>query len=365
MRVIDRYILGQLLVPFSFGLLLFGTLWLVQILMKMIDLFVTKGVAFSAVAKIFVYSMPVVLTTAAPMAVLLAVLVTVGRLSSDSELTAMQASGIGFGRISIPLIAFGLSVSLAVLGLHEYVVPRATYLREQTTLNEVVLVKPLPKIAKDVFFEGGKEFTIFVRSYAHRTETMSDVTIFQFQKDPVQGNSLFPRVTEASQGRLADGGWTFTKGLTQVLSREGALRDEIGFGSWFYPVDPRYGRPVDEKPLSPREMSMSQLSRYIKEKEDRGATALSEWVELRFKTAFPMASLFLTLMAAPLAIGKGRSGTSMGVGLSILIMFVYYILLGMGRTLGDSGYLPPLAAVWMPNLLLGGLGTMLLIRASR
>lgn len=364
MRVIDRYILGQLLVPFSFGLVLFGTLWLVQILMKMIDLFVTKGVAFTAVAKIFVYSLPVVLTTAAPMAVLLAVLVTVGRLSSDSELTAMQASGIGFGRISIPLIGFGLSVSLAVLGLHEYVVPRATYLREQTTLNEVVLVKPLPKIAKDVFFEGGKEFTIFVRSYAHRTETMSDVTIFQFQKD-LQGNSLFPRVTEASQGRLADGGWNFTRGLTQVLSRDGGLRDEIGFGSWFYPVDPRYGRPVDEKPLSPREMSMSQLSRYIKEKEDRGASALTEWVELRFKTAFPMASLFLTLVAAPLAIGKGRSGTSMGVGLSILIMFVYYILLGMGRTLGDSGYLPPLAAVWLPNLLLGSLGAWLLVRASR
>ncbi|MBI3894103.1 MAG: LptF/LptG family permease [Candidatus Wallbacteria bacterium] len=359
MRLLDRYILRQLFGPFWFGLLLFSTLWMVNILMKMIDLFVIKGVAPATIAKIFVYSMPVVVTTAAPMAVLLAVLVTVGRLSSDSELTAIKASGVGFGRIAVPLVGFGLAASLGTMAIHEFVVPRANYLREQTTLNEVVLVKPLPRIAKDVFFEGSKEFTMFVRHYEQRREKMQDVTIFQFQ------DNTFPRITEASAGKMADGGWEFMKGRTHALAKDGALRDEITFGRWFYPVDPRYAERIDQKPVAPREMSMSQLRQYIRDTEARGADAKKEWVELYFKTAFPMASLFLTLMAAPLAIGRGRSGTSLGIGLSILIMFVYYILLGMGRTMGDSGYIHPAVATWLPNLLLGGTGAWLLHRATR
>ncbi|MBI4868681.1 MAG: LptF/LptG family permease [Candidatus Wallbacteria bacterium] len=358
MTLVDRYILGQLLGPFSFGLVLFSTLWMVNILMKMIDLFVIKGVALTTIAKIFMYSMPVVLTTAAPMAVLLAVLMTVGRLSSDAELTALQASGIGFGRIAVPLIGFGLAASLGTMAVHEWIVPKANYLREKTSLNEVVLVKPLPRIAKDVFFEAGQEFTMFVRHYAQQSDSMSDVTIYQFQPDS------FPRITEASAGKLAQGRWEFTRGRTHDLSREGALADEIRFGSWLYPVDPRFTEPIPDRERLPREMSIGQLRAHIRELESRGAATKKEWVELYFKTAFPMASLFLTLMAAPLAIGRGRSGTSLGIGLSILIMFFYYILLGMGRTMGDAGHVHPAVATWAPNILLGGVGFWLLRRAA-
>ncbi len=350
--------------PFAFGLLLFSTLWLAQILMKMIDLFVTKGVAFTSVVKIFVYSLPVVLTTAAPMAVLLGVLITVGRLSSDSELVAMQASGIGFGRIATPLLGFGAAASLAVMALHEFVVPRATHLREKTTLNEVVLVRPLPKIAKDVFFEGGNNrFTMFVRQYDYRQEQMSDVTIFQFPRDGEK--SGYPRVTEARIGQLVDQGWNFKSGTTHIFSRDGRLRDDVQFGQWFYPVDNRYADKVDKKDLSPREMTMAQLRDYIAEKEKRGANTKRDWVEYYFKGAFPMASLVLTLVGAPLAIGRGRSGTSLGVGLSVLVMFTYYIIMGVGRTMGENGKLPPMLATWSANLIMGGFGAIMFIRAVR
>ncbi|MBI4862155.1 MAG: LptF/LptG family permease [Candidatus Riflebacteria bacterium] len=358
-KIIDRYVLAELVRPAIFGLLIFSSLWLVNVLMKMIDLFVTKEVAFTAVVRIFAYSLPVVFTTACPMAMLLAVLMAVGRLTAESELTAMKAGGISLVRIITPLIGVGWAASVAVLALNEMVVPWANLERNRVYLNEVVLKKPLPKVAQNIFFEGGKELKMFVRHFDPKTSTLSDVTVFHFDS----GN--FPRITEAKGALLSEREWTFTNGIMYTSRPNGMPEHYVHFKTWNYPLDLRYADEIKDITPRPSDMPLQDLYRYIKEQESKGMPVVGHWVDLWWKTAFPFASLFLMMLGAPLAAGSGRSGASLGIGISILLMFCYYVLLAICKGLGEARHMSPFWAAWLPNLIVLVLAIWLIRRAGR
>lgn len=359
MKKLDWYILRTVVGPGVYGLLIFSTLWLVQILMKMIDLLVTKDVPFLTVSKIFAYSIPQVFVTSAPMASLLAVLVGISRMNSESEIVAIKASGISFYRMMVPLIGLGIVVSLAVLSVGEFVVPRASKLRTKIYLNDVMLKKPLPKVAQNLFFEGGTSFKVFVRRYDHRRSRIENVTVFQFE------NSAYPRITEAKAAILSEKRWVFQEGSTLETGIDGRIQHIIHFGAWDYPLDLRYGEEVDNPKPRPAEMSIPELWAEIQESSARGIEVLEHRIEFWWKIAFPFASLVMVLLGAPLAVSSGRSGASLGVGLSILIMFFYYVLLAIGKTCGESGYLSPFWAAWLPNAVMIGFTGILFRRASR
>src|SRR5689334_3674882 len=123
MRLIDRYILSELVGPAGFGLMIFSSLWLVNVLMKVIDMMVTKEVALVAVAKYILYTVRVVLTTRIAMARLVAPIMPVCSITSQSELTGMHAGGLTLYRVLEAIWAVGLLASVFVFWLNEYVVP--------------------------------------------------------------------------------------------------------------------------------------------------------------------------------------------------------------------------------------------------
>jgi len=112
LKTLDVYIIKELIRPTLFGLMMFGSLWMMNLLIRTVELFVTKGVAGPAVFLIFLYSLPVVLVTAAPMASLLGALLAMGRLNADSELIATKGCGVGYIRLMVPVFAMGLAISL-------------------------------------------------------------------------------------------------------------------------------------------------------------------------------------------------------------------------------------------------------------
>lgn len=364
LKTIDRYILKELLRPTLFGLMVFGSLWMVNLMIRMADFFVSKGVAVSAVVKIFLYSTPGILVTAAPMASLLGALLAMGRLNGDSEIIAAKGCGISYGRMMVPVFCMGLAMSCTAFVFNDWVVPFANERRELILTNEVILKKPLPRVAKDVFFDGGS-FRVFVRSYDPESEEMQEVTCYQFQKDG------FPMVTEAELAKLHPNKWVFRNGVTHVYRPDGSLERSVRFASWTYPFRTKHGTyvPQDDDPETcrshkdPKEMSFLELLKYIRCRRSKGVDTRREEVDLWFKTAFPFANLFLVLVGTPLAARNLRSGGS-GVGLSILLMFVYYVLLATGKALGDGGKLTPFLGAWAPNIVMG-LVAVWLIRGAR
>lgn len=359
MKLIDRYILSELISPAFFGMMIFSSLWLVNVLMKVIDMMVTKEVAFSAVARFFLYTVPVVMTTSCPMAMLLASLMAMGRITADSELTALKAGGMSLYRVLAPVYIVGIVASGFVFWLNEWVVPESNTRRNKVYLNEIVLKKPLPKVAQNIFFEGGKEFKMFVRSFDPKANLVHNATVFNFQ------SGGYPRITEAKSATLAETYWDFHNGTMYTTRPTGQPEHFIHFEKWRYPLDLSMGPGIDNPAPRPGDQPLPELYKYIREQEAKGVPSTGLWMDFYWKTAFPCASLFLMMLGAPLAAGSGRSGAGLGIGLSILLMFAYYMLLALCKGFGENGSIPPLIAAWIPNSIVLVLAAWLTRRAAQ
>lgn len=356
-KTLDRYIIRELIKPTLFGLFIFGSLWLVNLLIRLSDLIVSKGVAGEAVFLIFFYTLPPVAVTAMPMASLLGCLLGMGRLNADSELIAAKGCGIGYVRMMMPVFAFGIFISLGSFFFNEVVVPRANREQQKIFVNQVVLKKPVPKMAKDIFFDGGDQFRLYMRRFRPEDNVMEDVTCYQFEKNG------FPRITEAKEVHMGNSVWTFRDGVTYVYTPKGVLSQIVRFDTWAHPFTLSYG-PIGNGPKSPKEMTFWELWDYIKTKKEQGQETRHLEVDLWFKTSFPFANLFLILVGTPLACRNVR-GKGSGVGYAILLMFVYYVALAVAKALGDGGNIPPFLGAWAPNLMMAVLSAYLIRSTAR
>lgn len=361
-KTLDRYVIRELIRPTLFGLCIFGSLWLVNILIKTVEYYVTKGVSGTAVTLIFLYSIPKVVVIASPMACLLGALLAMGRLNNDSEIIAAKGCGISYFRLMMPVFFMGVVMSLLSFFFNDRVVPFTNHKLEVLMINEVALKKPVPKVAKDIFFNAGDTFRVFMRRYRTEEQVMEAVTCYQYERG--SSSQGYPRVTEAEEAKLEENRWVFRRGTTYIYRPDGSLQQQIDFDEWIHPFSLNIGNPLDTSgpKRDPEAMNVQELWSFIRGQRERGRDTRAEEVDFWFKIAFPFANLFLILVGTPLAATDKRKGGG-GVGKAIGIMFLYYVFLAVGKSLGKSGQLSPILAAWFPNLMMA-VGALWLIRKS-
>lgn len=352
LKIIDRYILKEVISSFLFGAFTFLSIFLVDILMELIDYIISKGIPVDTTVKLFLYALPAVLVLVIPMALLFSILIALSRLQSDNEITAMKAGGIHFFRIVLSLIIVGLIMTGATIFLNEVLVPNSNFLRRDL-YRRVVLKRPLPRIRESIFFEGGKNRMFYVRKYNEKTNTMRHITVFE-----TNGKNRFPNIIEASYGNWENYNWCFYDGVIRDSSNMG---EELHFGRYkkmVMPTETSYDGEGGSY-TTPREMSFRALWDKINENRRAGIDVNNMMIELWSKTSIPFASCVFVLIGAPLAIAPKRSGGSIGMGFSIIIIFIYYIIMSTGRALGEAKFVPPILAAWLPNIVMGTLGIIL------
>ncbi|HNW33328.1 MAG TPA: LptF/LptG family permease [Candidatus Ozemobacteraceae bacterium] len=362
LKTIDRYIFSELLQPFLFGLAFFVTIWLIDLMMELINLVFTKGVPPSVVFLFFIYNLPPTLVISFPMALLLGTLVAFGRLSSDSEVIAMKAGGYSFTRIAAPAVISGLAITAITFMFNEKVVPVANDKFSKLFRREVTLKRPLPKIAANRFFEAGPGRKFFVREFDKPTRDMFGVIMYEGQP------KNYPRVIEATKARIDDGKCIFWDGRISDIRSSGSDYHYTYFDTLDYPIDTHYVNPDDVPDnKDPRRMNISELYTYIKDLQEKGLSgkALKQnWIEFWTKTSIPFASLIFALLGAPLGTQTSRSGTSIGIGMSVVIIFLYYVFFAAGKAFATGGYVSPFVGVWLPNFVIGSIGVWLIMRSK-
>jgi lipopolysaccharide export system permease protein len=359
LKTADRYIINQVKSAVLFSFFIFASLWIVQLLIRILDLIISKGTSLEAVTKILIYSLPMIIVTSTPMAVLMGVMLGLSRLNNDSEIIAFKAAGISTIRLLFPLLCGGLCISLFVMFVNEKLAPISKFLSQEVYINEITLKKPLPKIAQNIFFDGGEHFKLYVRDYNAKDEIMNNVTLFQFGKD-------FPQVTESRRARLEDGSlWIFEQGRTSSFSTEGFLEYFIQFEKWIYPISERYTQQIqrNRENRSPDEMNMKELKSHIDQRKAQKLDAREFESQFYWRSSFPFASFFLILVGAPLSMRMVRGGKASGFGMGIFVMLVYYVFLSLGRSLGGNGTMHPLPANWLPNIICTVSGLYFIIRS--
>ncbi|MCO4781949.1 MAG: LptF/LptG family permease [Candidatus Cloacimonetes bacterium] len=359
LKKIDWYILKQVKSPVIFSFFIFASLWIVNLLIHILNLVVQKGVGLEALFKIVIYQLPSIIVTSVPMAVLMGTMLGITRLNNDSELTAIKAAGISPFRLIMPLLFVGAIISTGVFFLNEIVVPQGRFLMQQVYINEITLKKPLPKIVKDIFIDGGKKFKLFIRQYDAKDEIMRDVTLFQF-------GTVFPQITKAKTAQISGGSlWTFKNGKTIYFDRTGKTEYVIRFEEWIYPISDRYAGNIVRNPenKSPSEMNMKELKKQILIRQQKKLSPKEFQTQYYWRSSFPFATIFMILVGAPLAMKPTRSGKANGFGMGLLIMILYYVLLATGKSLGGNGSLDPMLANWIPNATSFTIGIILLYKS--
>ncbi|HUH62043.1 MAG TPA: LPS export ABC transporter permease LptG [Terracidiphilus sp.] len=358
MRILTRYILGEILSHTLIGCALFTFILFMRDLPQILETIVRNTSTFTNVVEILLFTLPNTFKVTIPMAVLVGVLLGLSRLSADSEIVAMRASGLGIGYFV--RVASIVAVTGTVLGLINsvYVAPRANQailaMRQELATSEASY-----EIQPRVFYEDFRNYVLYVQDVRAGTGASNWRLVFMADvKDPStpiittaasatvvsdQGQELLMRLRDGAEHEIAAGeaqqynisSFTSTD-RPLVLSQQG----DIHLGRMDTAI---YAMPI------------RMLRQHL-----HGPDARHYQIELNTRFAYPVACLVLMLVGVPLGVASRRGGKSSGFVFTIVLVFLYYFLSSIGIALGRQNKLPASVAVWTANVLFAAAGTFLL-----
>jgi len=360
--ILDRYFVKELAGPALFGAAAFTLIFIATQFLAIGKLVSQQNVPLLVAIEYFLWEMPAYLLLVIPMAMLFGTLLSVGRLSSESEITALKAGGISLVRMFLPLAVVGLAVSLLALVMQEALVPlandRAAYLRQSAiehispAASTLSAVTTLPAGGRQVTIAGGLDAA---------TQTLLNVTVLRYDTHQALDEMII-----SEKAKYDPPTWTFQNATTYHFSG-GDVGETM--------VSPVLQVDIGERPNEiakhtlqandPENLSRSEIKSVL----DNGN--LSDTQRRQFtatyaaKLARPFTSLVFVLFAFPLGMRRIRGGgAALGFGLALAIVFVYYVITTLALAVGTMAL--PLAgiAAWTPNAIFALIGLWLLRRAS-
>lgn len=364
LRILDKYIFREVLLAFVFGICAFSAVFIGSGTLFKIAKYITDyGASLQAVVKIFIFGLPSVIIWTFPMSMLLATLLTFGRLSSNSEITAMKSCGISFSRIAMPAIIMGFVVSIAAIAFNEYVVPWANSAYKNVVYYEIEGNSGMKSqehiILKEI--KGDKiQRLAYARLYDAETQQLQGITLQEFGE-----NGKVSHVENADYAEWNGNIWTMHNGMIYDISdEEGKSEHTVRFKTQVMPLSANPKQIVREQ-KDASELTMKELRAQIDIMKTQYVNTNKLEAELYQRVSVPMASLVFALIGVPLGLQPTRNSSSAGFAISVIIIFFYYALMTMGNALARSGALAPLLAVWIPNIVGLISGAYFIRRASR
>ena len=361
-RILDKYIFREVCKAFLFGICAFSAVFIGSGTLFKIAKYITDyGASLSTVVKVFVFGLPNVIMWTFPMSMLLATLLTFGRLSSSSEITAMKSCGIGFFRIAMPAILLGFLVSIVAILFNEHVVPWANTAYRNVVYYEIQGNSGAKSqdhiILKDIK-DGQIQRLLYARRYDADSQSLQSITLQEFD-----GAGKVSHVENAEYAEFTGKEWVMHNGMLYDIS-DGESEHTLRFNTQVLPINASPRQIVREQ-KDPEELTMKELKAQIRIMKTQYVDTSKLETELYQRITVPMASLIFALVGVPLGLQPTRNSSSAGFAMSVIIIFFYYALMTMANAIGRSGALSPMLAVWIPNIVGLIAGIFLIRKASR
>ncbi|MEG1345719.1 MAG: LptF/LptG family permease, partial [Acidaminococcaceae bacterium] len=356
MRILDRYILKELMGPFVFGVASFTTIFIASSLLFRITEFITKyDASADALFRLFLCSLPEVINYTFPMSMLLASLLAFGRLSGNSEIAAMKSGGMSFYRLAAPVLIAGFLISMFSVIWAEKVVP-ASKVGYNYIIDQEIKQNTTPRSQEHVIIKSvsgsNLERLTYARSFDEDTGTMKDITMEEFEKGHLT------RIQKAKTATWQNGSWHMNDGSILSVSNDG-IQQSMTFDQQVLPIAATpHEISLDQKELD--SMTISELRQYIQILEKQYLPTSKQVMEIYMRFSIPLSSFFFAMIGIPLGMQPQRASSSIGLGISIVIIFIYYSVMTFCTGLGKGGAIPPLLAAATPNLLCGLVGLWLM-----
>jgi lipopolysaccharide export system permease protein len=358
MTILQRYIFRELAKTILLCSMGFVSLFLVIDFVEKADDFLKHGATAREVALYYLATAPSVFVQISPVAVLVAVLVTVSLRARSNELTAMFAGGLSLSRVCAPILAGCAIVSLASFGFSELLIPRASRQARELSRARVNPGKVAAQFSMNRYWIRGADAILSAQLLDAPNRKLSGFQYLGITPD----FRLIRRVEAAKAGVQPDGKWLLENGIER-READGFVPVPFDRRTFAFP-ETIQGFIDGETP--PAEMTLAQLSDYVDDTRAKGYDVHQYAVDLHAKLSYPLLNVIVSLLAIPFALASPRSGgVWRSIGIGLLVGFFCWITLSLSLSVGRKGLVPPAVAAWAPGFLFAGAGLLLFRRTGR
>jgi LPS export ABC transporter permease LptG/LPS export ABC transporter permease LptF len=369
LKFFDRYIIKELIPPSLIGLLIYTFVLLMNHILQLAEVFITRGITLRAAVDLLVFLIPSILAFTVPMSVLMGILGGLSRLSSDSEIVALKTLGISYKRLLRPVLVYSFALLILTSFLTLYLAPRANFKWVQAfsqSVMERVQFNISPKEFNEsiphtvIFFQGMTKERIWENVFVYLSDPDKEPIAIIAKKGRLNVYSGVKRAVL----RLSDGvlhSYSPTDPEKYGVTSFENLEEEINVESLFSSVSKK--KRVREKDIhelikdvrivkQDLDSLEKENEREDKQYQRKWKELVSHWVEIHKKFAFPFACLIFGILGLPLGASTRKGGRTSGFTISLGIIIIYYVLITAGEKTAMDGKLPPWLGLWGPNILL-------------
>lgn len=362
--IIYRYVFKEMIPPFVINLMFFTFVFLMAEMLKIADMVINYRVGVFTVLLIFVYSTPYFLTFVIPMSIMMAVLLTFLRLSGDNEIVALKTSGMSIYGLLPPVVLFCLIGCLLTFFMTAYGMPWGRLSVKELTYR--VVSSNLEIGLKDrTFNDSFKDVMLYVNKINPKNKELQDIFIEDKRTQNIVSTVVAPKGKLFSEPDKHIYNLLLYNGVIYQVNLKNRLANSIDFETYEVRLDIKNAASRLKRGTKHRkEMGLAELRQYLNNSTIKDANYYNALMELYKKFSIPVACFALGLLAVPLGIQSISAKRSFGLVLGLIFFLIYYMLLSAGLVFGETGAYPPIMGMWVPNIVLGGLGLYLLVKTA-
>jgi len=350
MKILDRYLIKNFILPLAYCLFLFCFLYVVIDIFSHLDDILRNKVPMNILLQYYASFTPLIFVQTSPVASLLAVVYMLSMLNKSNELTAAKACGVSIGRLLLPIFAVGLVLSMFTFLVNENIVPKSVITAEKIKSDYIEMISTERKnlqTIENLTVYGEENQLIYAKDFNPVNNSLTDIIIFE--RDNKQ---QLRRKILANKALWNGSDWEFFNCIIYRFDKDGKVA-----GSALV-----FDKKILRFPETPEEllrhefqagyMNYKELKRYIEKFSDSGNPKMlnSLKTDFYFKSALPFISIIIMLLGIPFALTTTRGGALTGIGASILVGLVYYGSIYFSLALGKGGVIPPIVAAHLSNV---------------
>ncbi len=358
MRLIDRYIIQRFLQYFCFALLASAVIFITVDFTEFLDKFIDAKLSYAVVLRYYYLYVPYIVYLTLPVSVLLATLFGVGGFVYRNEMTAMQSAGYSLWRVLTLHLILVIPLSAAALAFGETIVPAANHERKEIYRGQIKKSSSMASTRQGrLYMQVGSGEFLKMETYNPQAKIGDRVNLQAYE------NGELRQRVDADRLYYTGGGWMllnaqvrrFNGKQVEVEKVDSLLRTDFG-------ITPDDLARIN---IEPEEMNYWDLRGMVRRLQASGIRAGRWQVDIAFKISQPFAAAIIVLFGVPFAAFRRRGGLVLGFGLSLLVCFVYFGFIQVGKILGYNGTISPLVAAWSGNIVFGLIGLYLVFRVPK
>lgn len=362
--IIHRYLLKEFIPPFVLNLVFFSFIFLMQQFLEITNMIVNYQIGVMTFILMLIYSMPYFLVYIIPMSVMMSVLLTFLRMSGDNEITALKAGGVSLYQLLPPVLIFGIICALLTVYMAVYGMPWGSNANKMLAL-EVARTNFNIGLKEKRFNDSFDDVTFYVNQVNMKDRLLKDIFIEDQRKAGISSTVVAPKGYVFSGTDQYSFVLRLYDGMINQVDLDRRSAHTIEFDTYDLQLDFKSAvTDMKRGQKDEKEMALSEIIRYLNRADTDSQRYYSVLLEFHKKFSIPVASIALAILAVPLGVRSATARRSAGLGIGLFAFLVYYLLLSAGMVLGEAGIYPPVIGMWAPNVIMGGAGIYLLVKAA-